>query len=163
MINVDKNGKPLRPLMVWLDQRKAEPVYNPGFGNENVDKIYRIDDSLKKAQREGKCNWIQQNQPEIWAKTHKYLQVSGFLNYRLTGEFKDSVASQIGHIPFDYKKQKWGNPKRLSHFSTKLYPVEKEKLPELIKPGEIIGINHKMPVHETGLPDGISSYCLWFR
>lgn len=69
-----------------------------------------IGDSIKKTQRDGKCYWTKQNQPEIWEKTHKILQISGFLNYRLTSEFKDSVASQIGHIPFAYKKQKWGNP-----------------------------------------------------
>ena len=28
MINVDNKGKPLRPLLVWLDQRKAKPEDN---------------------------------------------------------------------------------------------------------------------------------------
>ena len=143
MVNVDKNGKPLRPLMVWLDQRKARPVYKPNATMKLIIKYMGLTDTLAKAQREGKGNWIQQNQPDIWADTWKYLQVSGFLNYRLTGEFKDSVAAQIGHIPFDYKKQKWGNPRGLFNFSTKLYPVEKGKLPELISPGKIFGGNQQ--------------------
>lgn len=155
MVNVDKNGIPLRPLMVWLDQRKARPVYKPGLGMKLLIKAIGLEDSLKKAQREGKCNWIRQNQPEIWDKTFKYLQVSGFLNFRLTGEFKDSVASQIGHIPFDYKKQKWGNPKDLLTFSTKLYPVEMEKLPELVSPGEEIGKISPNAGEVTGLPPGL--------
>jgi sugar (pentulose or hexulose) kinase len=29
MVNIDKDGNPLRPIMVWLDQRKAKPVYKP--------------------------------------------------------------------------------------------------------------------------------------
>ncbi|NQU53490.1 MAG: carbohydrate kinase, partial [Bacteroidetes bacterium] len=91
MVNVDGNGNPLRPVMVWLDQRKANPVYKPWFGMKLVIKLIGMQDSILKAQRDGKCNWIKQNQPEIWEKTHKYLQVSGFLNYHLTGEFKDSV------------------------------------------------------------------------
>jgi len=102
MINVDEEGNPLRPSMVWLDQRKADPVYQPHLGMTLFFKLIRMEESIDKAQRDGKCNWIRQNQPEIREKTHKYLQVSGFLNHRLTGEFKDSVASQIGHIPFDY-------------------------------------------------------------
>ncbi len=155
MINVDRNGNPLRPLMVWLDQRKAEPVYKPNAAMKLIVKYIGLTDTLAKAQREGKGNWIQQNQPGIWAQTHKYLQVSGFLNYRLTGEFKDSVAAQIGHIPFDYKKQKWGNPRGLFNFSTKLYPVEKEKLPELISPGKILGKISRSASAETGLPVGI--------
>jgi len=155
MINVDENGIPLRPLMVWLDQRKARPVYKPGLGMKFLIKTMGLDDSLKKAQREGKCNWIRQNQPEIWDKTYKYIQVSGFLNYRLTEQFKDSVASQIGHIPFDYKQQKWGNPKDLLTFSTKLYPVEKEKLPDLVSPGVNIGNISLKASEETRLPAGL--------
>lgn len=155
MVNIDKDGNTLRPLMVWLDQRKAKPVYKPGIGMKLIIWVIGIGDSIKKAQRDGKCNWIRQNQPQIWQKTHKYLQVSGFLNYRLTGEFKDSVASQIGHIPFDYKRQKWGNPKNLLTFSAKLYPVEKEKLPELVLPGEILGKITKPAAGETGLPENL--------
>ena len=43
------------------------------------------------------------NEPEIWAKTDKYVMLPSYLNYRLTGELKDSVANMIGHVPFDYK------------------------------------------------------------
>lgn len=153
MVNTDKNGNPLRPVMVWLDQRKAKPVYKPGFGMKLLIKFIGINDTLNKAQRDGKCNWIRQNQPEVWEQTYKYLQVSGFLNYRLTGVFCDSVASQIGHIPFDYKKQKWGNPKDMLTFSSKLYPVEKEKMPELVLPGEPIGKVSKEASIQTGLPE----------
>lgn len=155
MVNLDKNGNPLRPLMVWLDQRKAEPVYKPGLVMKLLIRFIGMRDSINKAQLEGKCNWIKQNQPELWNRTHKYLQVSGFLNYRLTGEFKDSIASQIGHIPFNYKKQKWGNPKKLLVFSAKIFPVEKDKLPELIRPGEIIGKITEKANKETGLPVGL--------
>ena len=150
MVCIDKEGNTLRPLMVWLDQRKAKPVYKPGIGMKLVIWVIGIGDSIKKAQRDGKCNWIKQNQLQIWLRTHKYLQVSGFLNYRLTGEFKDSVASQIGHIPFDYKRQKWGNPRNLLTFSAKLYPVEKEKLPELVLPGKVLGTVTKIASGETG-------------
>ncbi len=155
MVNVDEQGKPLRPVMVWLDQRKAKPVYKPQPGMKLLLKVIGMEDTIRKAQSDGKCNWIRQNQTEIWNRTHKYLQVSGFLNYRLTGEFKDSLASQIGHIPLDYKKQRWGNPKGLLSFSAKLYPVEKEKLPELVKPGEMLGKITKTAAAETGLPEGL--------
>jgi sugar (pentulose or hexulose) kinase len=152
LVNVDENGKTLRPVMVWLDNRKAKTVFKPKPGMKLAIWFIGIGDTIKKAQRDGKCNWIKQNQPDIWAKTHKILQISGFLNYRLTGEFKDSVASQIGHIPFDYKKQKWGNPKDLFTFSAKLYPIEKEKLPDLVKPGEMLGKINKTSAAATGLP-----------
>ncbi len=155
LVNVDSAGNALRPVMVWLDQRKAKTVFKPGLAMKLLIWFIGIGDTIKKAQRDGKCNWIKQNQPEIWAKTHKVVQVSGFLNYRLTGLFNDSVASQIGHVPFDYKRQKWGNPANLLTFSAKLYPIEIGKLPKIVSPGEVLGRINKKASIETGLRENL--------
>jgi len=117
--------------------------------------IYRIvgmAEALAKGQADGKCNWIRQYQPEIWEKTHKYLQVSGFLNYRLTGNYIDSIASQIGHVPINYKKMKWASKRGLT---SKLFPIEREKLPDIVKPGELIGKVCEKASEQTGIPEGI--------
>ncbi len=153
MVNVDNQGNILRPSLVWLDQRTAKNVYTPNFALDLVFRAIGVKSTLQKMERKGQCNWIRQNEPEIWSKTHKYLQISAFLNYRLTGNFTDSVASQIGYIPFDYKKQTWANPKDLFEFSGKLYPIEKEKLPELVNPGERVGEVSKIASHITGIPE----------
>ena len=152
MINVDKAGTALRPAITWLDQRKAAPVFKPPFPLGPILSAMGVGSVLSKVQREGKCNWIRQNQPEVWANTHKYLQVSGFLNHRLTGRFTDSSASQIGHIPFNYKKRQWASP---WHPSSLLFPIEKEKLPEVVSPGKILGHITARASAETGLCEGI--------
>ena len=136
MINVDETGNPLRPCLLWLDQRRANPFFGQNRLLKTSLKLAGLKNRIDDIQTQGKCSWIMQNQPDIWARTFKYLQVSGFLNHRLTGEFNDSTASQIGHIPFNYKTQEWAGPWQLSKW---LFPVEKEKLPVLIKPGEILG------------------------
>jgi len=152
MINVDEHGTPLRPAILWLDQRKAVPVWGQkgllSLGLKAAGVKKKIDD----IQVQGKCNWIMQNQPEIWEKTYKYLQVSGFLNQRLTGEFADSKASQIGYIPFNYKSQKWAGKYQLPR---KLFPVDQDKLPLLIQPGEMLGKISLQASKHTGLKDGI--------
>jgi sugar (pentulose or hexulose) kinase len=152
MICCDKDGNPLRPAITWLDQRKAAPVFRPNFLVKTSAKALGMLETLYKVQTEGKCNWIKQNEKEIWDKTYKYLQVSGFLNYKLTGEFKDSKASQIGHIPFNYKKMDWASKFELPSI---LFPVEKSKLPQVIEPGDIIGTLSSKACLETGLKKGI--------
>jgi sugar (pentulose or hexulose) kinase len=152
MINVDETGKPLRPAVTWLDQRKARPFFaHKGILNLGL-KMLNLEKLVLGIQSEGKCNWIRQNQPEIWEKTHKYLQVSGFLNFRLTGNFVDSVASQIGHVPFSYKKQTWAKKHELSAI---LFPIEKEKLPQIAIPGETLGTITSIASQTTGLKKGI--------
>ncbi len=156
MVNVDKNGQVLRPAIVWLDQRVARPVFGvsgpAGWGLKLLSLFSDIGEKVMDVQVQGKCNWIIQNQPEIWEKTHKYLQVSGFLNHRLTGLFADGTASQIGHLPFNYKRQKWAG---LFSFPRRLFPVPKKKLPELVQPGEILGQLTQTAADLTGLPEGI--------
>lgn len=152
MINVDKAGQVLRPAMIWLDQRRARPVFG-ATGPLNFGlKLVGFGKNFLDIQAQGKSNWIIQNQPKIWEKTHKYLQVSGFLNHRLTGVFADSTASQIGHLPFDYKKQVWAGKWSLPSL---LFPIEIEKLPTLLPPGDTIGRVTRVAEELTGLRPGV--------
>jgi sugar (pentulose or hexulose) kinase len=152
MVNIDEQGNPLRPVITWLDQRKASQSYFPNIFLKSVFKLAGVYDSLIRTQEEGKGNWIIQNQPEIWDKTYKYLQMSGFLNARLTGTFSDSIASQIGHIPFDYKKMKWATGWNLT---SSLFPIEPAKLPKLVQPGKPLGKITAKASEKTGIPVGI--------
>jgi len=154
MVNLDKNGEILRPSLHWLDQRSAKNVFKPKFPLNVIFQTIGVKETLKKMETKGHCNWIRQNQPDIWRKTHKYVQITGFLYYKLTGKFIDSVASQIGYVPFDHKKQKWANPKDILEFSSKLYPVEKAKLPDLVFPGELIGEISPEAYVATGIEAG---------
>lgn len=152
MINVDANGVALRPAVTWLDQRKAEDQVPFKSVLYPLLKIGGLDNVMGRLYKDGKCNWIRQNQPDVWNKTHKYLQVSGFLNHRLTGEFRDSVASQIGHIPFNYKKMNWCGSYEPASL---LFPVEREKLPAVVQPGDVIGTLCAKASELTGLAQGI--------
>ncbi len=152
MINVDRECRPLRPAIIWLDQRKAIRVYHPRGFMKLVYLIIGMDEAIAKTQIDGKCNWIKQNQHEIWENTYKYLQVSGFLNFRLTGRFIDSIASQIGHIPFNYKKMRWASKNDINAL---IFPVDKQKLVELVKPGANIGKVTKNASARSGIPEGI--------
>jgi sugar (pentulose or hexulose) kinase len=152
MVNVDKQGNHLRPAIIWMDQRKSQAVWGQkGFLNLGL-KVAGLKKTIEDIQVQGKCNWIMQNQPEVWEKTYKYLQISGFLNFRLTNNFSDSVASQIGHLPFDYKKQAWANKHQLSR---KLFPIEKDKLPFLVQPGDILGMITTHAANQTEIKKGI--------
>jgi sugar (pentulose or hexulose) kinase len=148
VINVDKKGVPLRPAILWLDQRKAEVVSKLSMLDKLKTKLVGMQEAVAIIQAEGKVNWLKAHQPEIWAETYKYLQVSGFLNYRLTGNYVDSVASQIGHMPFDYKRQCWADSGELASI---ILSVEDSKLVELVKPGVILGTLTEAAAQASGL------------
>jgi len=152
VVNVDKDGNSLRPAIVWLDQRKADSqkVIHPALSP--LLKAVKLHDFVDKVISSCQINWIQQNQPEIWEKTHKYLLLSGYLNFKLTSEFTDSVGSNVGYLPINPKTYQWAGNHDLKW---KIFPAEKEKLPDLVKPGERLGIITRTAAEESGIPEGL--------
>lgn len=151
-INVDKDGRPLRPAIVWLDQRKASiKGILPGLSHPFL-KALRLFEFVEFAVQYCRSNWIQQNQPEIWDRTHKYLYLSGYFTYRMTGQFRDSTGNIIGTIPFSVKRHDWANNLDIKW---RLFPLEKDKLPELVKPTEVLGNITDKAAEETGIPKGL--------
>lgn len=152
VVNLSETGQPLRPAIIWLDQRHAE-VDGPVKGLWGpVLKVMRAEDTVRRFREKAQANWIAQNQPTVWANTHKYLLLSGYLNYRLTGEYRDSTGSQVGYLPFDFKKQQWAGPR---DFKWQLMPVTRDMLPELVKPGERIGELLPEAAAHLGMPPGL--------
>jgi sugar (pentulose or hexulose) kinase len=152
MINMDKNGRPLRPAILWLDQRKADmrdtlpPLLRGALRAVNKHAI------VEKAMRECKSNWIRQNQPELWDKTEKFLFLSGFLIHRLTGEYRDSSGSMVGYLPFDFKRHCWAKPHDMKW---KMFPMDRSVLPELVRPADLLGHITRKASEASGIPEGL--------
>jgi sugar (pentulose or hexulose) kinase len=102
---------------------------------------------------EAEANWIAQNQPDIWARTDKFLLLSGYLNYRLTGRFVDSVSSQVGYVPFDYRRGRWAAP---YDWKWQVLPVRPDMLPELVPAGTRMGEVSAAAARDTGIPQGLA-------
>ena len=151
-VNVDRDGTALRPAIVWLDQRKASSAGIIPAPIVPLLKLLGIHDLLEFATQYCRSNWIRQQQPEIWTRTHKFLCLSGYLTHRMTGEFRDSAGNIIGTMPFDVKRFAWArrwDPKRRMFF------IEDEKLPELVNPGDLLGHVTAEAAAATGIAAGL--------
>ncbi|MDP2164195.1 MAG: FGGY-family carbohydrate kinase [Hydrogenophaga sp.] len=151
-IALDQQGQPLRPAMTWLDQRRADQTPKLAWWWEAAFRAIGMMDTVRFFQKEAEANWIAQHQPEIWAKTDKYLLLSGYLNYRFTGRFVDSVASQVGYIPFDYRRGCWATK---HDWKWQAMPITAAMLPELVPAGTIIGQVSAQAALDTGIPQGL--------
>lgn len=152
VVNVDKRGEPLRPVMHWLDQRRAEgqPLIGGLWGAAFA--VAGASETVAYFQAEAESNWIRINQPAIWKSTYKYLLLSGYLTYKLTGRFVDSVGCQVGYLPFDYKGQRWESSWGWKWPVTNVQP---DMLPELVRQGLPLGEITGEAAEETGLPAGL--------
>jgi len=151
VVNLDKQGKPLRPAISWLDQRKAQTVPDIKWWWRAGFKLAGVESTIRYFQREAEANWMAQHQPEIWDKTAHFLLLSGYLNYRMTGRMVDSTGSQVGYVPFDFKRQQWSSA---NDWKWQAMVIQPSQLPELVAPGTIIGAVTAEAAAETGIPVG---------
>jgi len=63
LITVDKNGKPLRPAMVWLDQRRTSGLKPIGGFWGLAFKLSRMSETVAHLQAEAESNWIKRFSP----------------------------------------------------------------------------------------------------
>jgi len=152
VINLDRNRQPLRPAIIWLDQRRT-PGLTPVGGLWGLAfRLVGMSETVAYVQAEAEANWIRTYQPDIWDKTYKFLLLSGYLTYRLTGRLADSVGCQVAYIPFDYKHLRWASPR---DWKWQAVPLTLEQLPELVPPTEKLGEITAEAAAATGIPAGL--------
>jgi sugar (pentulose or hexulose) kinase len=152
MVNVDQKGEPLRPAIVWLDQRRTEGLPPVGGLWGLAFRLSGMTQTVAYLQAEAEANWIRIQQPEVWAKTYKYLLLSGYLTRRLTGRFVDSVGCQVGYVPFDYKGLDWA---KSWDWKWQAVPMDPALLPDLVPPAEPLGEITAEAAEATGIPSGL--------
>ncbi len=136
VICADDVGRPLRPAISWLDQRRASqlpelgPLWNAAFTLAGARGL------MRHLQVEAEANWLAEYEPELWRKTERFPFLSGWLTQRLVGERVDSAGCQVGFVPFDYKRLRWAAP---GDFKWRALSVRPEQLPRLVAPGAALG------------------------
>ena len=149
---LDKQGQPLRDIIVWLDQREAKCEKKMPALSETLFALAGMKEAIEDQRKITKSNWLIENEPDLWAKTDKYVMFSAYMISLLIGNVIDSSASQIGHVPYDFKNKVWYKP---NHFKFPIFNVPVEKLPPIIEPGQTLGHISKEAAQEFGLIEGL--------
>lgn len=153
-ILLDKDLKPVRPMILWLDQRQAAlkkkvPVYKGA-----LFALVGMTETIVLNRKRTPAIWIQENEPKNWAKTKYYINFSTYMMYKLTGLLVDSVANQTGHFPVNFKKRRWHTPNALKN----IFDVPNSMLCDIKMPGEVLGVISKEISDITGIPEGLKLY-----
>ena len=149
---LDKDRNVVRNCILWSDMRTADASKKLPAKQRFLFGLVGMSRPIKAIRGRVLTNWIQDNEPEVWAKVDKVILISGYLNYKLTGNLVDSYASAIAHLPFNNKGKKWLKKSDL------LFPVFNlplNKMIPLCDPGDIMGNVSEEVSKETGLPAGL--------
>jgi sugar (pentulose or hexulose) kinase len=136
LVVADETGAPLRPAIVWLDQRRTDGLPPIGGLWGAVFRAMGVRETVARFQADAEANWIQRNEPAVWKRIRRYGVLSSWLTARLTGEWVDSTASQVGYLPFDFKRGEWVG--RLD-WKWQVAAFERGWLPRLVPPTGRLG------------------------
>ncbi|MDR0878562.1 MAG: FGGY-family carbohydrate kinase, partial [Treponema sp.] len=149
---LDKNYNPLRDVIVWIDDRKAENLPPlPGALNA-VLKVSGLKERVDLQRRDSACNWIAVNEKDIWEKTAKYVMISTWLNYKLCGNLADAAASIVGHVPYDSKIRAWMKQSDIRRY---VFMVDDDKLFDIVETGTVLGTITAKTAEDTGISAGL--------
>ncbi|MEA4911843.1 MAG: FGGY-family carbohydrate kinase [Oscillospiraceae bacterium] len=149
---LDENGVPLRDAIVWLDKRRAKCSKPLSAARRGLYGLVNMLDTVKLQRETSACNWIIENEPDIWAKTRWFVLLSTYLNFKLCGRVADADAGAIAHIPFDNKTRTW---MKKSNLTRCVFEMGDDKLYELVKPETELGKITEAAAAATGLRAGL--------
>jgi len=161
LVPISKEGKPLMRAMTWLDSRAAEimrrKIWTPprieGYNIFRLLKFLRITGGAPGHTGKdiiGKILWLQENKPEIFLNTYKYLGAKDFVTYNLTGNMVKSTDLAVVWWLLDTRR----NRNQWSPKLCKLAGISVDQLPEVRESAAIIGDITTEAAKETGLLPG---------
>lgn len=106
---LDRQGQPLRPAILWNDQRTAaqcaELTQRVGAG-----RVLEITGNpVLPGFTAPKLLWVRQFEPEIWRQIDKILLPKDYVRFRLTGACCGDVADASGTSLFNVAKRAWSD------------------------------------------------------
>ncbi len=147
-VAVDRDGEPVRPAMVWMDER----------GRPDVDLLEAAVGRDRLLEITGKMpgplpclysiHWMKRREPALYAKAARFLDVHGYLVHCLTGAYRTSWASADPTALLDLRS------KRYAPDLLKVLNLGEDRLAEPGRPGSVLGHVHRDAAAATGLPCG---------
>lgn len=148
LVLLDKNGEVLRPAILWNDQRTQAQCdeIRRRLGKENLIQITG-NDALT-GFTAPKILWVQQEEPEIYARGAHILLPKDYVRLKLTGGYAMDRADGAGTILFDVRERTW-SPEVLAALN-----IDPSWLPETFEGTAVTGTITPEAAALTGLAVG---------
>ena len=150
---VDKNGNPLRPHMLYCDQRsvaeeamlaqKIDPLRFYEITGHRISASYSIE----------KLMWVKNNEPDVFANTDKVLNAKDYINYRLCGTIATDPSDASGMNAYDLNTWSW------SEEIITAAGLDLSYFPEVRSSVDVIGEITRAASEATGLKAGTPVIC----
>lgn len=143
LVLVDQEGRAIRPAMSYMDNRAYQEhaeglshgVKIAGMNVKKLTKSLQVTGAVPASIKDPlwKYKWVEKNEPHIFKKIYRWLDIKEYLIARLTGRFVMTEDSAFATMLFDLKD------KIFSKDICQLYGVDYEHLPKVVKSTDLVG------------------------
>ena len=145
---VDEDGRWLYPFISWHDPRTV-PQFEWWQQHIGADKQFSIGGNpLWPINSALRILWVAENEPEIIARTHKWLLIEDFVNFMLCGRQATDYSMASCTLLFDQRRRDW------SEELLRLSGIERRLLCDVYPSGTPLGDVSREAAAATGLPAG---------
>lgn len=156
---VDEHGEPLANSLIWMDSRGAEYNANimkgfpsvQGYGLTKMLKMLKkvgVPPLLSGIDSVGHMGYFKTRQPDIYKKTHKFLEPMDYITFKLTGKLTTTQGNSFASMVVDNRT--WGSIEYDKEL-LKIIGIDKDKFPDLLPNDGIVGTVSTSVAEEFGL------------
>lgn len=148
----DKNAVPLRNAIHWTDTRSIAE-------SDELKTLHEAYIESKTYAKPGtiwtlpQIIWVRNHEPEIFSKIGKIFFEKDYIRYLLTGVYCTDYIEAQGSMLFDNETMQWDE--KLCAFAG----IDKEILPPIVKPTDVIGKITAKAAEDSGLLCGTPVIC----
>ncbi|MBD3306116.1 hypothetical protein GF339_06990 [candidate division KSB3 bacterium] len=148
LLPLHANGDVAYPAMIWADSRaKAESRWiSQQIPDETFIQI--CGNTCTPNYLAPKIKWFQAHEPQAFLDTAVFLQVNGYINYKLTGNLSMDISNSELTLMADKTTGAWSTQ------ICEALKIPMEKLPEVKECTEVIGTVSQTAAKETSLAEG---------
>jgi xylulokinase len=156
LVPVDAAGRPVGPLVLYLDTRAAKLSRELGKRRPELWKLWLERHGMPSggggSDSLAHLLWFQAERPQMHAAAHAYVEPMDYLTARLTGRVTANLCTLFPLLLTDNRRGSRGG------WCDELIDatgVDRAKLPELVGPEEVVGELLREHARAWGLPRGI--------
>jgi xylulokinase len=148
LVLVDDAGKPLRPCILWNDQRTTAQCE---WIQRQVGRDRMIEVTGKPALPNftaPKLLWVREHEPDVFQRAATMLLPKDYVRFRVTGERAIDVADASGTSLLDVRARSWSSE------IVQALSIPQKLLPRVFESAEVCGRVSKEAADATGLCEG---------
>lgn len=147
-VPIDKKGNATYPIIAWFDQRSL-PQAKKMEKILGINKVFKISGlEINPIFSVPKIMWIKENVPEAYIRTVKWLGITDYIIFKLTGEIISNYSIASRTMALDVTRKIW------SEELLDAAGIDSNLFPNLKASGVVVGKVNENAAKETGLLSG---------